>query len=168
MKQPPEAAPAAGSPPEGTAATGRDAYCMMCGTALAGAISEGTPRGFCGECAARQGEGRRLCPFCRETVLAKVQRCPFCDEILDGAERKRANARVNILAILSLILGIFGCFYCVPGVAAIILGFVARRQIARSQGTMKGDGMARWGIILGIFWIVLYGLLFLFIFLSQR
>lgn len=168
MTQPPENTENQGIPPEGTAEIERASFCMMCGTALAGAASEGTPRGFCADCAARRDEGRRLCPFCRETVLAKVERCPFCDEILDADARKRALAQVSIPAIVSLALGIFGCLYCIPGVAAIVLGSVASRQIQRSEGALKGDGLARWGIILGIFWVVAYFLLFIFIGIASR
>ena len=167
MTQPPED-PASGIPAaESSPAAQRDAYCMMCGAALAGAAPAGAPRGLCGDCAARHAGGQRLCPFCRETVLATVQRCPFCDEILDGAERRRAFARYNVPAVISLVLGILGCLYCLPGIAAIVLGSVASRQIERSNGEMKGDALARWGIILGIFWIVVFVLLFIGIALSS-
>ncbi len=56
-------------------------------------------------------------------------------------------------AIASLVLGILslvGCFGALAGVPAIILGFMSRRDIARSGGTLGGDGLALGGIITGI------------------
>lgn len=56
----------------------------------------------------------------------------------------------NGLAITSLVLGIVGLFisfYGIVGLIALILGFVARRQIARTG--QRGSGMALAGIILG-------------------
>ncbi|HEY2369298.1 MAG TPA: DUF4190 domain-containing protein [Polyangiaceae bacterium] len=56
-------------------------------------------------------------------------------------------------AIASLVLGILslvGCVGMLAGIPAIILGFMSRRDIARSGGTMGGDGLALGGIITGI------------------
>lgn len=56
-------------------------------------------------------------------------------------------------AIASLVLGILslvGCFGALAGIPAIILGFMSRREIARSGGTVGGDGLALGGIITGI------------------
>lgn len=61
-------------------------------------------------------------------------------------------------AIAGLILGILsipgGLFYGVPGVLsgalAIVFGFVARRRIIRSGGSVGGFGLATAGWILGI------------------
>jgi hypothetical protein len=56
-------------------------------------------------------------------------------------------------AIASLVLGILslvGCFGALAGIPAIILGFLSRRDIARSGGTIGGDGLALGGIITGI------------------
>lgn len=56
-------------------------------------------------------------------------------------------------AIASLVLGILslvGCFGMLAGIPAIVLGFMSRRDIARSGGTMGGDGLALGGIVTGI------------------
>jgi len=56
-------------------------------------------------------------------------------------------------AIASLVLGILsivGCFGALAGIPAVILGFMSKRDIARSGGTLGGDGMALGGIITGI------------------
>jgi hypothetical protein len=56
-------------------------------------------------------------------------------------------------AIASLVLGILsivGCFGALAGIPAVILGFMSKRDIARSGGTLGGDGLALGGIITGI------------------
>ncbi len=67
-------------------------------------------------------------------------------------------------AIISLIAGILG-LTLLPGVAsivAVILGHMAKREIATSQGTLAGDGMATAGLILGYIGVglMVLGLLF--------
>ncbi len=62
------------------------------------------------------------------------------------------------LAIVSLVLGIVGvpcCTLFVFGIAAVVTGFLARRQIDASQGALKGGGMAMAGLVLGAVTIVL-------------
>ena len=41
------------------------------------------------------------------------------------------------------------------GIAAVVTGFLARKQIAESQGHLKGGGMATAGLVLGVISIVL-------------
>lgn len=56
-------------------------------------------------------------------------------------------------AIASLVLGILslvGCFGAFAGIPAVILGFLSRRDIAKSGGALGGDGLALGGIITGI------------------
>jgi hypothetical protein len=67
-------------------------------------------------------------------------------------------AKTSPLAIISLVTGIVGllcCNYFVLSIAAIVTGFIGRKQIRESGGTQKGDGMAKAGFILGIVGIVL-------------
>ena len=62
-------------------------------------------------------------------------------------------ARTSTWAILSLIAGI-GTWTFLPGIAsilAIIFGYVAKKEIKNSNGTVAGSGMATWGLVLG--WI---------------
>jgi ABC-type phosphate transport system permease subunit len=61
----------------------------------------------------------------------------------------------NGLAIASLITGIFGFFCFIPAVLALVFGYVARSQIARTGGVQPGRGMATAGIVLGWIWIAL-------------
>lgn len=70
------------------------------------------------------------------------------------------------MAIISLITGILGVLCCgswIFAIAAIILGVLARKEIAESGGTKSGAGMAMAGLILGgvgivisIIWTILW------------
>jgi hypothetical protein len=54
------------------------------------------------------------------------------------------------MAITSMVLGIVGllCFGIVVGPVAMVLGFVSRSRIAKDP-SLKGEGMALAGIIIG-------------------
>ena len=56
----------------------------------------------------------------------------------------------NGMAIASMVLGIVW-IYWIGSILALVFGYLARKQIAESQGTQQGDGMAIAGIVLG--WI---------------
>jgi hypothetical protein len=71
-------------------------------------------------------------------------------------------AKTNTKAMISLILGIvslpFGLccsIFGLVGIAAIILGNSAKKEIAASGGAETGEGMAKAGLILGIIGTVL-------------
>ena len=62
-------------------------------------------------------------------------------------------AKTSTWAILALIAGI-GTWTILPGITsilAIIFGYVAKKEIKNSNGTVTGSGMATWGLVLG--WI---------------
>ncbi len=70
--------------------------------------------------------------------------------------------RTNSNAIVALVLGIAGLTVCQPlGIVAIFLGRSARKEIAESNGTQGGDGMALAGFVLGIVSAVVFGLIVL-------
>lgn len=60
----------------------------------------------------------------------------------------------DAFAITSLVCGLVGCSL-VTAVVAIVFGFLAKSRIKKSNGAIKGNGMATWGIVLGIVWITL-------------
>lgn len=64
-----------------------------------------------------------------------------------------AISQRNTLALVSMIVGIASLVICcagVPaGIAALIMGFIARNQIQQSGGTQGGGGFALTGIICG-------------------
>lgn len=66
----------------------------------------------------------------------------------------------SVMAVIALVTGIIGVIPCFWGcfvfqIAAVVLGLLGKREIAESQGTKKGEGMAQWGLILGIVGIIL-------------
>ena len=65
------------------------------------------------------------------------------------------TGRNNGMAIAALCCGIAGFLCIIPAILGIIFGFVAKNQIRDSGYTQRGDGMATWGIVLGIVWIAL-------------
>jgi hypothetical protein len=70
----------------------------------------------------------------------------------------QAPSQTSPLAIVSLVTGILGflcCTFFVLGIAAVVTGFMARKQIAESQGRLKGSGMATAGLVLGVLSIVI-------------
>jgi hypothetical protein len=76
----------------------------------------------------------------------------------------------NSLALISMICGIGGLvlmFFCglgfLPGVAALVLGFVGRSQINQSGGAQGGSGMALTGIITGGVAVALSAIIFIIV-----
>lgn len=71
-------------------------------------------------------------------------------------------------AVAALVLGILGLVFCpvICSIIAIVLGKSSQRKIESSGGTLGGLGMAKAGFVLGIvglvlglFWIVFFGLI---------
>jgi Domain of unknown function (DUF4190) len=62
-------------------------------------------------------------------------------------------------ALASLICGVLGLFLVplVLPVAAIVLGVMARREIADARGGLPGVGMAQAGILLGVTGVAIAG-----------
>lgn len=57
------------------------------------------------------------------------------------------------LALIALIAGVLGLtlFPFLGSIAALIIGYMAKKEIQESMGSLGGEGMAKAGIILG--WI---------------
>jgi len=68
-------------------------------------------------------------------------------------------AKTSVLAIVSLVTGILGIFPCcglfVFGIAGAVTGYLAKKEIAESNGAKTGAGLAQWGFILGVIGIAL-------------
>lgn len=66
-----------------------------------------------------------------------------------------AQPQTSKKAIWALVTGILG-FCCGPSaIVAIVLGVMGKRDIAASNGSLKGAGMAQAGLVLGIIALVL-------------
>ena len=61
--------------------------------------------------------------------------------------------QTSSLAVVSLVAGIASYFILplVGAIVAIITGNLAKKEINQSRGQMTGEGMAKWGLVLG--WI---------------
>jgi hypothetical protein len=64
------------------------------------------------------------------------------------------------MAIASLICGVVWLFW-VGSIIAVVMGFVAKRQIAASNGTQSGSGLATAGIVLGLIGLAILALVVL-------
>ncbi len=76
-----------------------------------------------------------------------------------------AQPKTNQKAVWALVTGILSLICCgiIAGIPAIILGNSAKKEIAASNGSQSGGGMAQAGFVLGIIsiaitilWIILY------------
>ena len=78
-------------------------------------------------------------------------------------------AKTSGHAIWSLILGIFSfpgiylflLWGLVAGIPAVICGHIARSNIRHSEGSLKGGGIAKVGLIIGYIGIILFTLLYI-------
>jgi hypothetical protein len=91
------------------------------------------------------------CPLCAELNFDDAVHCKWCNASLSETPDLKIPAGPegsSGKATASLICGIFFFFWPVA-VAAIILGHIARGEIRRSGGRLKGAGTAMAGLILG-------------------
>lgn len=112
------------------------------------------------------GAGERRCPVCHERIHARARKCRHCHEFLDRElaiakareEEERIKRRIALeeqesrLAKVSLICAVVGltCPLVFAGsIVAILMSIAAQRQI-RDNPRLKGLGMARTGMIIGI------------------
>lgn len=86
------------------------------------------------------------CTRCgRESPEGSAQ-CIHCGGPL-AARPLMARARTSGMAVASLVLGIVGFFlFAIPALIGLVLGIVSLRAINRSQGRLRGQGLAIAGI----------------------
>ncbi len=94
-----------------------------------------------------------LCPRCGETAPSNSLICCACGRLLPTLETRAGDEIPPSQphcrkALASLILGCFS-FLLLPGLAAVILGHLAKSEIKRSGRALKGEGFATAGLILG-------------------
>jgi type IV pilus assembly protein PilA len=97
-----------------------------------------------------------FCPKCGVALQESSQFCDRCGAPTTGPPDTASApgtlpteaGETSGKAIGSLITGIFGLFFP-AAVAAIILGHISRSEIRKSNGRLRGTGMALAGLILG-------------------
>jgi hypothetical protein len=110
---------------------------------------------ICGKC----GERLQL----SENMAGATLPCPRCAEkiaiprVISGTQFQQnlGNGPTSGKAIASLVLGLCSFCFGITGIAAIILGSLAKKDIDRYNGHQKGIGMAVWGIVLGALGFIL-------------
>ena len=96
---------------------------------------------YCTKCGERNDDRAVTCRSCGEPL--RIRREP------PGAY---VPPRSSGKAVASLVLGILSLVGCIflAGIPAIILGWLARRDIRRSDGRLSGGGLAMAGVVSGI------------------
>ncbi len=102
-----------------------------------------------------------LCSRCGNELSASSQFCPNCGQALQSAPSNAAAApatarqhapRTDPKAITSMVLGMLSISILLSvfaGIPAVILGHLSKASIRRSNGRLKGEGMATAGLIMG-------------------
>lgn len=102
----------------------------------------------------------RPCPYCAQPIGETEQKCPFCQAPLAAAPGVPAPGGIppaasythppetSGKAIGSLVSGIL-CFFLPASILAVVLGHLSMSEIRRSNGRLRGSGLALAGLILG-------------------
>lgn len=94
------------------------------------------------------------CSVCGLEIQDAAIKCRFCKNWLVAPNAISMNQPAPLetttsgLAIASLVLGITWVYW-IGSIVALILGYVALREIRRNPGRIEGKGMAMAGIVLG-------------------
>lgn len=86
------------------------------------------------------------CTQCGRESPGGSAQCIHCGGAL-AAPPPAARIRTSGMAIASLVLGIVGFFlFAIPALVGLVLGIISLRSIKRSQGRLRGQGLAIAGI----------------------
>ncbi len=102
---------------------------------------------YCARCGQENPAESTACGNCGQPLMASAQ--PAVAAASPAAPAGEAQTAGKATA--SLVLGLLSLVICVTGIPAIILGHMALSEIKKSAGRLKGDGMARAGLIAGYF-----------------
>lgn len=123
----------------------RDSICAICGARIIGGSN------FCGECGVAANAATPSAQLTSPNSPSTSRRRPPPPLPPTGqvtTSEVWVPPQTNILAIVSLTLGILWLAW-LGSLGAVIVGHMARRQIASSNGGQTGDGLATAGLVLG-------------------
>jgi type IV pilus assembly protein PilA len=105
---------------------------------------------FCPKCGVALAEGDQFCNHCGQPIsVGAVPLAATPPPATPPVAVPPPDSPTSGKALASMISGIFGLVFFLPAIAAIILGHMSRSEIRRSNGRLKGNGMATAGLILG-------------------
>lgn len=101
---------------------------------------------FCSKCGATLPDNSQFCNRCGQPMLAaSAPQIPAPPPPAPSLGPGETSGK----ALASLVTGIFGLLIFPIAIAAIILGHMSRSEIRKSNGRLKGDGMATAGLVMG-------------------
>ena len=101
---------------------------------------------FCSKCGAALPQGALFCSLCGQ---AANQSLAMGAQSASQFVTPAPDAQTSGKALASMITGIFGVLLFFPAIAAIILGHISLVEIRKSNGRLKGKGMATAGLVMG-------------------
>ncbi|HKD46017.1 MAG TPA: DUF4190 domain-containing protein [Candidatus Angelobacter sp.] len=118
-------------------------FCSNCGASLSGTPSA-CP--LCGAAVATVSFPHSAAPATASTPVPAAAWSP-APQTLDYSGQQETDGK----AVGSLVLGILSLIglWLVAGIPAVILGHLAKSNIRKSMGRLKGDGLATAGLIMG-------------------
>jgi hypothetical protein len=133
----------------GTPASGEDLFCGECGAILASPLPEEQSNAPISE----QIPGP---PFPALSPLPSLDASPTRDSRATAAFVLGIISIGAVVAACLPLSGLFACIAPIPGVIAIVLGAIAKRDIEARGGAQEDWRRARLGMILGIVGTAIY------------
>jgi hypothetical protein len=103
-----------------------------------------------------------LCPKCNSPLDGPSQICPQCSRPSVEGSMSPPSPTMDGKAMASLLLGFLSIvpLSIFAGVPAVVLGHLSRASVRRSQGRLKGSGLALAGLIMGYLSLALFPVVF--------
>jgi hypothetical protein len=98
-----------------------------------------------------------LCPKCNSPLDGPSQTCPQCSRPSPEGSMSPSSPTIDGKAMASVLLGVLSIVLSIfAGIPAVVLGHLSRASVRRSQGRLKGSGLALAGLIMGYVSLALF------------